>query len=218
MRKNRVKKICINCDKEFEIIKSRENAAKTCSRKCYHEYAKTFTPWNKGKSYDELYDSDKEKEIKEKQSNNSKGENNPMFGKHHSEETKKLMSLKKENYIPWIKGKKLPGLFKDIDRTGKNNAYVKYLLKTENITYEEYLERLKTKEGYYKMVRNITNLQPIHLLENFDKRGVLSYHLDHIYPIAKGFENNIPPSIIGDISNLRFIHWEDNIEKSDKLL
>lgn len=218
MKKNRVKKICINCKREFEVIKCRENKARTCSRKCYYEYAKTFIPWNKGKSYDELYDDKTKNNIKNIQSQNSKGMNNPMFGKRHSKKSKKLMSLKKENYVPWIKGKKLPGLFKNIDRTGKNNAYVKYLLKTENITYDEYLNQLENKEGYYKMVRNITNLQPVHLLENYDQRGVLKYHLDHIYPIAKGFENKIPPSVIGDISNLRFIPWEENIEKSDKLL
>ena len=33
-RRNRVKKKCIVCGKEFEVIKSRENNAKFCSKKC----------------------------------------------------------------------------------------------------------------------------------------------------------------------------------------
>lgn len=33
------------------------------------------------------------------------GENNPMFGKHHSEEAKKKMSEAKQGYVTWIKGK-----------------------------------------------------------------------------------------------------------------
>ena len=34
-----------------------------------------------------------------------KGKDNPMFGKHHSEETRKKMSEARKGQIPWIKGK-----------------------------------------------------------------------------------------------------------------
>jgi hypothetical protein len=86
-------------------------------------------PWNKGKSYKELYDPEKEKEIKSVQSHRSSGTNNPMYGKHHKDESKKKMSEKKFGYKPWITGKKLPGIFKRFNRRGINNAYIKYVLK-----------------------------------------------------------------------------------------
>jgi hypothetical protein len=222
VKKNRVTIICVNCGGKFEVIKCRENSAKTCNRKCYREYSKTLTPWNKGKSYNELYDIEKEKKIKSIQSNRSSGSNNPMYGKHHRDESKKKMSERKIGYKPWITGKKLPGLFKRFNRRGINNAYIKHVLKEENITYDEYLSRLTDKEKYYKEVIRITRLQNITVLENYEKRSKApdehAYNLDHIYPIIKGFENNIPPEIIGDISNLRFIPWKENLHKSDKLL
>ncbi len=107
-------------------------------------------------------------------------------------------------------------------RTGQNNISVKRILDKFNISYDEYINSLPKRKYYYRVVLNITKRQPIHLLENYNKRGPSgkrnSYHLDHIYPISKGFENSIPPEIIGDITNLRFIHWKENVSKSNKLL
>lgn len=44
------------------------------------------------------------------------------------------------------------------------------------------------------------------------------YHLDHIYPISKGFKNNIPPELIASIDNLRLIEWKDNVVKSNDII
>ena len=41
----------------------------------------------------------------------------------------------------------------------------------------------------------------------------MKYHLDHIFSIFEGFYNNIPPYIIGNICNLRMIHYKINIRK-----
>ena len=71
------------------------------------------------------------------------------------------------------------------------------------ISYKEYEKKLSQKEKYYKEVKRITENQPLHLLENYDKRGrseKQGYHLDHIIPISYGFINNISPEIIGDIN------------------
>lgn len=49
------------------------------------------------------------------------------------------------------------------------------------------------------------------------QRGPKQYHIDHVIPISYGFKNNIPPEIIGHISNLRPLHWKQNFLKSAKL-
>lgn len=56
--------------------------------------------------------------------------------------------------------------------------------------------------------------------ENYDKIGRCgvegAYQLDHIISIKHGFDNNICPSVIGHITNLQIITWEENRRKSDK--
>ena len=44
------------------------------------------------------------------------------------------------------------------------------------------------KKLYYAMVWEVTESQPLYILENSDKRGWRNYHLDHIYPISMGFK------------------------------
>lgn len=73
------------------------------------------------------------------------------------------------------------------------------------------------KKLYYAMVWEVTESQPLHILENFDKRGWKNFHLDHVYPISKGFLEKISPEKIGNIKNLRFIHHEENISKGSKI-
>lgn len=82
------------------------------------------------------------------------------------------------------------------------------------------LEQKTNMELYREQVKYHTNMQKLHLLENYNKRGNHAFddnawHLDHIYSIAEGFKNNIPPYIIGSIYNLRMMPWRDNIVKRD---
>jgi len=95
------------------------------------------------------------------------------------------------------------------------------ILREYGITYEEYLSTKSEFKKYRIEVNKHTNQQPITLLENYEKRGLAgvagAYHLDHVYSIKQGFINGIPASVVGDIRNLRFIPWEENIKKSAKL-
>ncbi len=69
---------------------------------------------------------------------------------------------------------------------------------------------------YQKLVKKITETQPIATLAFSDKRGFKSYHLDHKISIWHGFKNNIDPSIIANIDNLEFIPYKDNMRKGIK--
>lgn len=84
------------------------------------------------------------------------------------------------------------------------------------------------KKTDYDIYKNkcveLTNKCDLHLLDNFKSRGSINklglsaYHLDHIFPISKGFLYHIPPELIGDIRNLCFVPAVDNLRKSNKIL
>jgi len=88
------------------------------------------------------------------------------------------------------------------------------------VSYDEFLIDKSRFIFYKSVVDECTKRQPIHLLENSEHRGSSgrkgAYHLDHIISIRYGFDNGIPPEIIGDIKNLRFIPWKQNLKKSSK--
>lgn len=88
------------------------------------------------------------------------------------------------------------------------------------LSYDEYIKRLPVFKKYRKLVIRVTNKQTICNLKNSDKRGkcgtIGAYQLDHKYSILEGFKNGIDAEIIGNINNLEFITWEDNLKKSSK--
>ena len=73
------------------------------------------------------------------------------------------------------------------------------------------------KKLYYAMVWEVTEGQKLYLLDNSDKRWWKDHHLDHVYPIVMGFKEKIPPEKIGNIKNLRFIPYEENLSKGSKV-
>jgi hypothetical protein len=73
------------------------------------------------------------------------------------------------------------------------------------------------KKIYYAKVWMITEANDLTVLKNHNKRGFKKYHLDHIYSISEGFKNSIPPELIGNIKNLRFIHHKKNIKKGAEI-
>lgn len=83
-----------------------------------------------------------------------------------------------------------------------------------------YRKDLSEWKLYSRIVRMLTNKEPIHLLENIEKRGSVihdnAYHLDHIVSITDGFKYKIFPDLIASISNLKMIPAIDNIRKKTK--
>lgn len=95
-------------------------------------------------------------------------------------------------------------LKKEIASVLKGHPYVKQRVSK--------IKNLKRKL-YYAKVWILTEQNDLTVLPNHNKRGFKRYHLDHIYPTSEGFKNNIPPEIIANIKNLRFIHHRHNMKK-----
>jgi transposase len=87
----------------------------------------------------------------------------------------------------------------------------------KGVYYDKYIDLLPEYDKYRREVLSITNKQLINNLDNYNKRGVAGkqgvYHLDHKFSINEGFKQGIKPEIIGNINNLEFIPWEDNLSK-----
>jgi len=87
-------------------------------------------------------------------------------------------------------------------------------------TFDDYMEDLPEKKKYHREVWIITYQQDLESFDNYDRRGRCgvdgAYQIDHIISIDEGYKKNILPEIIGNISNLQMLKWEDNLSKSNK--
>jgi hypothetical protein len=195
---------------------------------------------NKGKKWEEIYGYEKAAEMKE---NNSIRAREFIFSEKGKIVLEKLIETTKkvENRVgvfeKWVKLygiKEANHRMEDyvlklrqknaktgLGRFGERNGKVLSILRENGISYEEYLGTKSEFNKYRTEVNRYTKQQPVSMLENYSKRGLAgvkgAYHLDHIYSIKQGFIEGIPANVIGDIKNLRFIPWEDNIKKSSKL-
>ena len=102
-------------------------------------------------------------------------------------------------------------------KKGKEHVHVKKYLKENSLTWEEYQSQ---QSEYYKYAKEVwwwTRKQDIRHLPNVGKRGKAgvegAYQLDHIIETSEGFVKGIHPKMIGDISNLQMITWEENNKK-----
>lgn len=91
---------------------------------------------------------------------------------------------------------------------------IKKMIETKmGMELEVYIEQLPKYRKYKREVLSITKKQPLHVLENYEKRGYYNYHLDHMFTIISGFRENVCPYIIGNIVNLEMLTWKDNQKK-----
>jgi len=153
--------------------------------------------------------------------------------------TKLILTEKEENKIKELYLKNYSSIGEISNETGLTESFIdKYLTrcgyrrdrrlgnsigavkKYGNMNYNEYLLKLPEYVKYKRVVISITNKQQLDTLSNYNKRGISgidgAYHLDHKYSITEGFRNNIKPEIIGNINNLEFIPWEENLAKKNK--
>lgn len=141
------------------------------------------------------------------------GKRNSFYGQKHTKKTLKLLrklNTGKNNPMYGTLG----GMFGKKQSDKQKNEQSRYMRKR----WKELGHTSITKFKRYRYrVDGLTRNQPIHLLENSDKRGRAgvdgAYHLDHIVSVWKGFHNKIPPEEIANIQNLRFIPWLENQKK-----
>jgi hypothetical protein len=173
-------------------------------KKHLEESKEKISKWNKNRGVDfnkkisdklkgRIITEEHRKKISENLTGRFLGDKNPNFGKKYTSEQKKEISRKT---IELYYG------------SGK---------------YKKYLDSLPEYKKYRKMVWRITNQNNLTLLENHEKRGSHrkdenAYHLDHIFPISKGFFYELDPELIGDVRNLKFIPWFENVSKNNNIL
>jgi len=97
----------------------------------------------------------------------------------------------------------------------RSDSIIKSKLKNGTIQPYELMSEYKI---YSKLVWKFTNRQNHQSLENSELRGHVKYlnnahHLDHMYSIFAGFNNDIPPELIGAIENLKYITAHENVKK-----
>jgi len=133
--------------------------------------------------------------------------------KQKNREIKLGKPIHSEEYKLWLKENSITKL------KGEKSLVIKKILETKNITYSDYIKNYKNFLEYEKKVYLITYQQPVDILKNSEKlRGRCgvenAYQLDHIISIKEGYEKSISPEVIGNIKNLQFIPWQENIKKS----
>jgi len=69
---------------------------------------------------------------------------------------------------------------------------------------------------YKRSVWEITEQQPLHLLENCERRGFKDYHVDHIVSIFKAYKLGWTVKQCADISNLQMLPFKENLKKGIK--
>lgn len=109
-------------------------------------------------------------------------------------------------------------------KIGESNKGNSWGFKSRNMSKENHPRWNPNKDDFSKYrseVIKISGRQPLYLLENYDKPrtrcGVEGgYQLDHKVSIKEGYDKNIPPHVIGNLTNLQFIPWEENRRKGIK--
>ena len=80
-------------------------------------------------------------------------------------------------------------------------------------------DQIPAFKKYKSAVHGVTQKQPLHLLQNIEKRGLVQHggwHLDHQFSVQAGFQNNVPPEIVGNIANLVMLPGVINIRKQER--
>ena len=200
-----LEKICEQCQIKFQLpsLAKKYVARRFCGPICSRRWAAN----NRSVSW------------KQKASLAKQGENNPMFGvalKHPNSlanlsrgywKGKKQSSIANAKRSASLQGRKI--LKESIAKMIQTKIEKGIFWKKDDPQYVEF-KKYRRKVYYWTSKNDLTSL------ENYNRRGLLDFHLDHKYSITEGFRNGVPPKIIGSIHNLEFIHHLENVSKGTK--
>jgi hypothetical protein len=88
-------------------------------------------------------------------------------------------------------------------------------------SWQHWYDTLPERKRYYYDVWRLTEANA-HLIPGYDPelRGIAgtegAYQIDHIIPISKGYADGIEPYRIAGPENLRFIPWQENLQKGNR--
>jgi hypothetical protein len=124
------------------------------------------------------------------------GINNPMYGKSHSEESKKKLSERAN--------KRNPACYSAATDTKISRGIA--IPKEQKSDWELYREQV-LNHTYKSWQHHQDKINPLGL-----ERGS-EYELDHKFSITEGFKQGVDPAVIGHFSNLKLIPKSDNRSK-----
>ena len=143
-------------------------------------------------------------------------ENKGLYSKYCSQQCQRKNSEIRKN--TWAK--KLKEEWRQIIKKRQETSLLRYGVDNPSKS-EKIKQQLRTKtdvteqDRYYREVRNHTEYNwryHKNKIPNGNSRNIIN-HLDHIYSIKNGYDNNIPPEIIGHWTNLQVIENKRNNKK-----
>jgi hypothetical protein len=76
--------------------------------------------------------------------------------------------------------------------------------------------KVPTERRFNRLVRELTEKQPLHTLKGIEARGFTGMHVDHIVSLKHAFRLGWSPEQCADISNLQMLTNAENVEKGHR--
>ncbi len=193
-------KKCENCSEDYQVKDNKNGRLRRfCGPVCSRRWASN----NRSESW------------RKKASEAKQGKNNPMYGVKQTN-TNSIKNLRNDYWI----GKKQSAE----SNQKRSKAMTGRTLSEETKRKIGDANRRWTKDDpeyhkftkYRRRVYYWTNKNDLEKLENYNQRSRSGYQLDHKYSIMEGFNNNIPPKVIGAFCNLEMLSQKDNASKGSK--
>lgn len=223
------KRKCITCHQNFNVQYYRRNISKYCGYDCRKKTILKICPtcntkFNTIPSINQTYCKATCKRHTEETKLNLRNISLKQFKNGMSDDHKRAISEAQKGKPVWNQGtatikqcKHCGNDYKAIGIRKETGLYCSLNCRSEYA----YQNRDIIKRKYYLKVWKVTMQQPLDTLKNFDKRGkskkgTNNYQIDHIIPISDGYKTNLLPEIVGNIKNLRMLHWRENIKRYHK--
>lgn len=192
-----LKKVCEHCLTKFEVKDTKKGRGRRfCGPICSRRWAAN----NRSDSW------------RKKASEAKQGENNPMYGVAQTNPNS-LANLVRSYWTGKTQSEESNQKRREWSTGRKHTEESKRKISEANSYWRLDDPQYKEFKKYRRKVYYWTEKNDLSQLEHFEKRSRTGYHLDHKYSITEGFRNDVPPKVIGHISNLEFLPHKVNESK-----